>query len=69
MSHTAIPDAQIEAVVETENIGEIVVTVYADSERIYGENEEAIENDAVEDNAREYLLTEFDEVVTIEDVL
>lgn len=69
MSHTSIPPAEIEAVVKTENIGQIRVHVQADPETIFGENEEAIENDTVEENAKEYLLKEFEEVVTISEVV
>lgn len=69
MSHTATPNAEIEAVVETENIGEVVVTAYADADEIFGEDEEAIENNTVEENAKEYLLKEFVEVKEIIEVI
>ena len=76
MSHTSVPPAEIEAVVKTENIGQIRVHVSADPEEIFGEDEEAIDDDAeagfgdeVEQNAEEYLLKEFEEVVTITEVV
>lgn len=69
MSHTAVPNAEIEAVVETENIGQIRIHAQADPEVIFGEDEEAIENDEVDENAEEYLLKEFDEVVEIIEVI
>lgn len=67
--HTSIPPAEIEAVVKTENIGQVRVNASANPKVIFGENEEAIENDVVEQNAEEYLLKEFEEVVTITEVL
>lgn len=76
MSHTSIPPAEIEAVVKAENIGQIRVNVSADPEEIFGEDEEAIDEDAddgfgdeVKQNAEEYLLKEFEEVVTITEVV
>ena len=62
MSHTSPPPAEIEATVQTENIGRIEVNVSAPAKEIW-------DNEDVDEAAREYLLQEFDEVHSIYEVL